>query len=107
MSTAQWRSRVRFDDNGPGVTVLHESGELKVVLVGLRTGQELPVHLGPAASFAFLDGKAAMVVGDDEVPVAAGDIVIVPSGANRAVRAVSDTVFLGNLGDPGSEQGLH
>lgn len=107
MPVSEWRSAVRFDDHGPGVTVLHESAELKVVLVGLRAGQQLPVHPGPAASFTFLDGEAVMVVGDGEVPVAAGGIVIVPTGANRAVRAITDTVFLGNLGDPGSEQGPH
>jgi len=104
---SQWRDTVRFDANGPGVTLLHESDELKVVLVGLRPGQSLPTHPGPAASFAFLDGDAVMVVGDEEVSVAAGTIVVVPSGANRAVRAISDVVFLGSLGDPGSEQGPH
>ena len=52
-----WRSTVRFGDAGPGVTVLHESSELKVVLVGLRAGQALPDHPGPAASFHFLDGQ--------------------------------------------------
>ena len=102
-----WREAVRFDDGGPGVTLLHESGELKVVLVGLRAGQALPVHPGPAASFVFLQGEAVMVVGDGEVRATAGTVVVVPSEAARAVRAVSDTVFVGSLGDPASEQGPH
>lgn len=101
----EWRGAVRFNPGGPGVTLLHESAELKVVLVGLRAGQSLPVHPGPAASFHFLDGAAVMVIGDDEVHVSAGAIVVVPSGANRAIRAVTDVVFLGNLGDPASEKG--
>lgn len=103
----QWGEAVRFGDGGPGVTLLHESEELKVVLVGLRAGQDLPVHPGPAASFVFLQGEAVMTVGDDEVPAAAGAVVVVPTGANRAVRAVSDVVFVGSLGDPTSEQGPH
>ena len=104
---SSWQEAVRFDDGGPGVTLLHESEELKVVLVGLRAGQALPVHPGPAASFVFLQGEAVMVVGEDEVRVAAGTVVVVPSGAARAVRAVSDAVFVGSLGDPTSEPGPH
>ncbi len=100
----QWRDTVRFDAQRPAVTVLHESDELKAVLVGLRAGQQLPVHPGPAASFVFLDGDAVMTVGAEEVPVSAGGVVVVPTDANRAVRAVTDVVFVGSLGDPASER---
>lgn len=103
----QWREAVRFDAHGPGVTVLHESDELKTVLVGLHAGQQLPVHLGPAACFVFLDGDAVVMVGAEEIPVSGGGLVVVPTGANRAVRAVTDVVFVGNLGDPASERGPH
>jgi len=89
------------------VTVLHESDELKTVLVGLRAGQRLPVHPGPAACFVFLDGDAVMTVGADEVAVSAGGLVVVPTGADRGVRAITDVVFVGNLGDPASERGPH
>jgi quercetin dioxygenase-like cupin family protein len=102
-----WEQAVHFDDAGPGVTLLHESDELKVVLVGLRAGQALPVHPGPAASFVFLQGEAVMVIGPDEVGAPAGAVVVVPSGAARAVRALKDTVFVGSLGDPASERGPH
>jgi hypothetical protein len=54
-----WRSVVSFSAEGPGVTLLHESPELKVVLVGLEVGQALVVHLGPAALFHFLDGDVS------------------------------------------------
>lgn len=102
-----WRTAVAFSAGGPGVTVLHESPDLKVVLVGLEAGQALPVHPGPAASFHFLDGDGVMVVGAEEVGVTAGATVVVPPGALRAVRATSRLVFLGSLGDPGSEDEQH
>ena len=35
-----------------------------------------------------------MVVAADEVSICAGAIVVVPTGARRAVRAVADTVFV-------------
>ena len=98
-----WRSTVTFSEAGPGVTLLHESPELKVVLVGLGVGQSLPVHPGPSASFHFLDGTGVMIVGTEELEVAAGATVIVPTGVMRGVRATSKLVFLGSLGDPASE----
>ena len=89
------------------MTLLHESPELKVVLVGLEVGQALPVHPGPSASFHFLDGQGVMVIDAEEVEVAAGATVVVPTGAARGVRAISRLVFLGSLGDPASENGPH
>lgn len=102
-----WRDTVVFSENGPGVTTLHVSPELKVVLVGLNVGQALPVHDGPSALFHILEGAGVMVVGSEEVEVAAGATVVVPTGAARGVRATSTLVFLASLGDPASEQGPH
>ena len=48
-----------------------------------------------------------MVVGTEEVEVAAGATVVVPTGVSRGVRATSRMVFLGSLGDPASENGPH
>lgn len=102
-----WRDTVVFSENGPGVTTLHASTELKVVLVGLNVGQALPTHDGPAALFHILSGAGVMVVGAEEVDVAAGATVVVPTGAARGVRATATMAFLASLGDPGSEHGPH
>lgn len=100
---SDWRDTVRFRDTGPGVTVLHESLELKVVLVGLRAGQSLPEHPGPAAAFHFLDGAAVMAVDAEQIEVTAGATVVVPPGGVRGVRAITDVAFLGSLADPEAE----
>ena len=100
---SDWRDTVRFGDAEPEVTVLHESLELKVVLVGLRAGQSLPEHPGPAAVFHFLDGAAVMTVDAEQIEVTTGATVVVPPGGVRGVRAVTDVAFLGSLGDPAAE----
>lgn len=102
-----WRSVVATRDTGPDVAVLHESAELKVVLVALAAGQGLPAHPGPAASFHILSGTGAVVIDEVAHPVSAGATVIAAPGTRRAVRATSPLVFLGNLGDPTSEDGPH
>lgn len=100
-----WRGAVEFTPGGgPAVTVLQDASELKTVLVALDAGQNLPPHPGPAACFHILEGSGAVGVDDDEIAVAAGSTVVVPSGTRRSVRARTPLVFLGNLGDPGSEK---
>ena len=105
-----WRSTVTFSEDGPGVTLMHESPELKVVLVGLGVGQSLPVHPGPSASFHFLArwrgchgcryrGGRCGGGGDGGRS----------DGRLARVRATSRLVFLGSLGEPGApkEDGPH
>ena len=102
-----WRTVVAARDSGPDVAVLHESAELKVVLVALAAGQGLPPHPGPTASFHILSGTGAVVIDEVEHPVSAGATVVAASGTRRSVRATSPLVFLGNLADPASENGPH
>lgn len=98
-----WRQTVRYSSDGPAATVLHESAELKVVLVGLEPGQQLPVHPAPAASFHFLDGTGTMTVDDERLEVRRGSTVVVPSGARRGVTAGTRLAFLGTLGNPAAD----
>lgn len=100
-----WRQAAEPAADGPSVKYLHESPELKVVLVTLAAGQALPPHPGPAASFHFLDGEGVMVVDGEEQAVSAGATAIATTGSVRSVRATGRLVFLGNLGDPASEDG--
>jgi uncharacterized protein (DUF2249 family) len=101
-----WRDAANYSADGPGIRVLSESSDLKVVLVTLGTGQALPAHPGPAACFHILDGTGSILVDDDEITVSAGSTVIAPPGSRRSVRASTPLVFLGNLGDPAAE-GTH
>ena len=102
-----WRTVVAARDSGPDVAVLHESDELKVVLVALAAGQGLPSHPGPTASFHILSGTGVVVIDEVEHPVSAGATTVAASGTHRSVRATSPLVFLGNLADPASEDGPH
>lgn len=102
-SYPDWRQTVRYSPDGPAATVLHESVELKVVLVGLEPGQQLPAHPAPAASFHFLDGTGTMTVDEERLDVRPGCTVVVPSGARRGVIADTRLAFLGTLGNPAAD----
>lgn len=98
-----WAETVRFSPDHPVPTVLHESDELKVVLVGLEPGQVLPEHSAPAAAFHVLDGSGIVTVDGAPAQVGPGATIVVTSGARRGWRAQSRLVFLGSLGNPGAE----
>lgn len=107
ITCADWHEVVAHQEAGPDVALLHEAGDLKVVLVALNAGQALPPHPGPSACFHILSGTGAVVVDGAEHPVEAGATVIARAGTHRSVRATTPLVFMGNLGDPGSEDGPH
>jgi len=98
-----WRAAASYSPDEPAIRVLLECTELKVVLVTLSSGHALPAYPGPAACFHILAGTGSVVVDDEEISVAAGSTVIAPSGSRRAVRAGTQLVFLGNLGDPAAD----
>lgn len=104
---SDWRDAVGQAGDAPAVTVLHESAELKTVLVALSSGQELPAHPGPAACFHILDGNGTITVDDQDFSVSSGATVVAPTGTQRAASTISAMVFLGNLGDPGAEADMH
>lgn len=99
---ADWQSIAHASDDGPSISMLHESEELRVLLVALAAGQVLPDHPGPATCFHFLDGEGEVVVNGEAVAVAAGATLVIPTGAYRSIRTNSGLTFLGNLGDPAS-----
>jgi quercetin dioxygenase-like cupin family protein len=98
-----WADTVQFSPDHPVPTVLLDTDELKVVLVGLEPGQVLPEHPAPAAVFHVLDGIGIVTVDDVPAEVGAGATITVPSGARRGWRAETRLVFLGSLGNPGAE----
>ena len=85
--------------------VVHQSAGLKVVLAYFRKGQFIPVH-SPAVELVLcvLEGKAEIVAGDQRVQAGKDDIFIVPKGANRGIKALTDLTVLHVAHPPPSEQ---
>jgi quercetin dioxygenase-like cupin family protein len=63
-----WRNTVVFSAGGPQPQVLHEDAKIKVVVVGLEPGGRIPVHVGSAGVYHFLEGTGQMAVGDEVSP---------------------------------------
>ena len=73
-----------FSAPGPQPQVLLEDDKVKVVVVGLEPGGQIPVHAGGSGVYHFLEGAGQMVVGDETFAVQAGATLVIPDGAPAA-----------------------
>jgi len=93
-----WRERIDFAQEGPKPQLLLDTKQFKVVLVGLQSGQKIPLHPGPAAVYHVLDGTGWMIVGHERIALAAGVTVVVGEGDPRGVEAQTQLAFIGSRG---------
>lgn len=89
-----WREKVVYGVNGPQPQALYEDDRIKVVLVGLEAGAQIPAHAGHAGVYHFLEGAGQMRVGATILDVAAGSTVIAPAGAERGMIANERLAFM-------------
>ncbi len=83
-----------FDGDGPRPQILVDSADLKVLVVGLECGQQIPAHPEALAVYYVVEGDGVMTVDDQAYALAAGAIVVAPPGAARGVCAGNRLVFL-------------
>ena len=93
-----------FNDNMFAPNVVFQSPGLKVVLAYFKTGQFIPVHTpGVNVVLYILEGEAEVVAGDERLTVAKDDLIIVPEGQKRGVKALSELAVLHVVQPPPSE----
>jgi quercetin dioxygenase-like cupin family protein len=94
-----------FDDNKFSPNVVYQSAGMKVVLVYFKTGQFIPVHApGVDLVLYILEGEAEVVTGDERLTARKDDLIIVPKGLKRGVKALTELTILHVVQPPPSEQ---
>ena len=89
-----WRDKVVFSAPGPQPQVLHEDDKIKVVVVGLEPGGQIPIHPGDVGVYHFLEGAGQMRVGEEAFDVQAGGTVVAPAGVTRGMIASTRLAFI-------------
>ena len=74
---------------------VYQSQGMKVVLAYFKEGQFIPVH-APEVELVLciLEGKAEVVAGEERVAAGKNDIIIIPKGEKRGVKALSELTVL-------------
>lgn len=75
-------------------TLYNEAGS-RAILFGFAPGQELSEHTTPmAATLYFLEGAAALTLGEDEIEAVPGTLVYMPPSLPHSVRAHEQVLML-------------
>ena len=83
---------------------VYQSQGMKVILAYFKEGQFIPVH-APEVELVLcvLEGQAEIVAGEERVTVGRDDIIIVPKGEKRGVKALSELTVLHVVSPPPSD----
>ena len=93
-----------FDDAKFVPKPVYQSDGMKVVLAYFKAGQFIPVHApGVELVLCILEGDAEVVAGEEQISASKGDIIIVPKGAKRGVKALTELTVLHVVQPPPSE----
>jgi quercetin dioxygenase-like cupin family protein len=94
-----------FGDNKFAPNVVYQSAGIKVVLAYFKTGQFIPVHTpGVDLVLYILEGEAEVVTGDERVTARKDDLIIVPKGLKRGVKALTELAILHVVQPPPSAE---
>lgn len=85
--------QARADERGRYAKVLVSDGPLRQTVLALKKGRELAEHNSPPAASLLLFTGRILVTAQDEVEIAAGELVEL-THYRHSVTAVEDSVFL-------------
>ena len=94
-----------FDNSAFSPVPVYTSKDYRVILAYFKAGQFIPVHT-PRIDLVLLvhSGNGEVVVGDEKRQVKPGDLVIVPRGEKRGVKAISDMEILHLVSPPPTDE---
>ena len=94
-----------FDEKGFSPVPIYSTNVYKVILTYFKAGQFIPVH-EPKTDLVFVvyKGQGEIVTGDKHHKIIAGDIVIIPSGEKRGIKAETDMQALHLVSPPPTDE---
>ena len=90
-----YKDSILTSADGPNPQTLYEKGKIKLVVVGLKSGQSIPPHEESLGIYNFLEGKGVMTVDDVVYNDRQGSTIVVPKGSVRGISAETDLSFIG------------
>ena len=94
-----------FDENRFAPNPVYQSDGLKVILAYFKKGQFIPVHSPGVELVLFvIEGEAEVVTGDERVQAGKDDLIIIPKGVKRGVKALTELTVLHVVQPPPSEE---
>lgn len=84
-----------FDEKKFNPKVLYQTDTLKVIAAYFKPGQFIPVHTpGVDVVICVLEGEAEIVAGNEKYVAKKNDLIVVPKGTKRGIRALTELSLL-------------
>jgi len=72
--------------------ILRRSDEMKVPLICMEPGQQIPTHPGGRGVFYIISGTGVMTVDGPEHEISAGNLIFIEPGESRGIRATDQLI---------------
>lgn len=66
--------------------IAYVSQGLKLPVICIMPGQEIPPHPGATGMFYVIEGKGVFTAGDEKIEISAGSLIVAPAGAIRGIK---------------------
>jgi quercetin dioxygenase-like cupin family protein len=84
-----------LDENKFTPKPVYQSDGMKVVLAYFKKDQFIPVHAPEVELVLYvLEGEAELVAGDERVMAGKDDLIVIPKGVKRGVKALTELTIL-------------
>jgi quercetin dioxygenase-like cupin family protein len=84
-----------FGEKNFAPNVVYQSTEIKVVLAYFKKDQFIPVHAPEVDLILYiLEGEAEVVAGEERLSAGKDDLIVIPKGAKRGVKALTELAIL-------------
>ena len=94
-----------FNESKFNPVTVYTSKAIKVILAYFKQGQYIPVHTpGIDVVLCILDGEAEVVAGEKRMISGKNDVIVVPRGMKRGVKALTDLSVVHVVTPPPSEE---
>ena len=94
-----------FSENRFSPNPVYQSDGMKAVLAYFKPGQFIPVHSpGVELVLYIIEGEAEVVTGDERVRAVKDDLIVIPGGVKRGVKALTELSILHVVQPPPSAE---
>ena len=94
-----------YDNKKFNPKTIYQSDQIRVILAYFKKGQFIPVHTPDIdLVLCMLEGEAELVAGEGRIIAGLSDIIIIPKGIKRGIRALTDLMILHIVQPPPSDE---
>lgn len=81
------RKEVKFNREGVSPNFLYISDKMRVPLLCLEAGQEIPAHASAEGLFYVIQGTGIFTLGEEKTEISPGTLIIAPAGTIRGIKS--------------------